>query len=82
MTYNCVVSWEIEYTDEFESWWNELGEDDQERVRAAVEILESAGPALGRPLVDTLEAPTLQNMKELRPLGGTSACSSLSTRDA
>lgn len=64
------MSWEIEYTDEFESWWNELDEDDQERVRAAVEILQSAGPALGRPLVDTLEGPTLQKMKELRPRGG------------
>lgn len=70
MTYSARVSWEIEYTDEFDDWWNELSESDQERVRAAVEILESAGPALGRPLVDTLEGSQLSNMKELRPLGG------------
>ncbi len=69
MAYSDRVSWEVEYTDEFEDWWNELSESDQERVRAAVEILESAGPALGRPLVDTLEGSRLQNMKELRPLG-------------
>jgi hypothetical protein len=39
-------------------------------VTAAVEILESAGPALGRPLVDTLKGSRLSNMKELRPHGG------------
>jgi|ERR1035441_2987611 hypothetical protein len=70
MTYNHGVAWEIEYTDEFETWWDELSGDDQERVRAAVEILEEAGPALGRPLVDTLEGSRLPNMKELRPRGG------------
>lgn len=39
-------------------------------MRAAVEILESAGPTLGRPTVDTLEGSRLQNLKELRPRGG------------
>jgi hypothetical protein len=64
------VRWEVEYTDEFENWWDRLSEDDQERVQAAIEILESAGPALGRPLVDTLEGTRLPNLKELRPRGG------------
>jgi hypothetical protein len=64
------VLWEIEYTDEFQTWWEDLSADDQERVRAAVEILESTGPALGRPLVDTLENSRLSNLKELRPRGG------------
>ena len=64
------MQWEVEYTDEFESWWDRLDEDDQERVQAAVEILESAGPALGRPLVDTLEGSRIPNLKELRPRGG------------
>jgi hypothetical protein len=64
------VRWGVEYTDEFESWWNGLSEGDQERVYAAVEILESAGPALGRPLVDTLETSQLPKLKELRPRGG------------
>jgi hypothetical protein len=70
MTYNRGVQWEIEYTDEFELWWEQLSEDDQERVQAAVEILELTGPALGRPLVDTLKGSQLPNMKELRPRGG------------
>jgi hypothetical protein len=47
MTYSDKVQrWEVEYTDEFEVWWDELSEDDQERIRAAVEILEQAGPPL------------------------------------
>jgi hypothetical protein len=61
--------WEIEFTDEFEAWWDGLEEGDQERVRVAVDILEEEGPALGRPLVDTLEGSRHANMKELRPMG-------------
>lgn len=62
--------WEIEYTDQWGSWWQHLSEDDQDRVRAAVEILEQLGPALGRPLVDTLQGSRLSHLKELRPRGG------------
>ena len=47
--------WEIEFTDEFEAWWDGLEEGDQEKIRVAVDILEENGPALGRPLVDTIE---------------------------
>ena len=62
--------WEIEYTDQWGCWWQQLSEGDQERVRAALEILEQVGPALGRPLVDTLARSRLPNLKELRPRGG------------
>ncbi|MEI6726501.1 MAG: type II toxin-antitoxin system RelE/ParE family toxin [Actinomycetes bacterium] len=41
--------------------------DDQERLTAAVELLEKLGPSLGRPLVDTLKGSKHPNMKELRP---------------
>lgn len=62
--------WEVEYTDEFELWWMDLDDDEQERLTAAVELLEEFGPALGRPTVDTLEQSRHPNMKELRPRGG------------
>jgi len=62
--------WEVEYTDRFGSWWEELSPGEQERVAAAVELLETSGPALGRPLVDTLQGSRHPNMKELRPRGG------------
>ena len=64
------MSWEVEYTDEFGSWWDSLAEGEQDRVAVAVGVLEANGPALGRPWVDTLERSQHANLKELRPRGG------------
>lgn len=64
------MTWEVEYTDEFEGWWLGLGEGEQESIRVAVDKLEQYGPALGRPLVDTIKGSRHPNMKELRSLGG------------
>ena len=61
---------EVEYTDQFALWWVTLTEDEQERIVAAIELLEDAGPRLGRPLVDTIKSSRHGNMKELIPLGG------------
>lgn len=47
-----------------------LDEREQENIRVAVDKLEERGPALGRPLVDTVKGSRHPNMKELRPLGG------------
>jgi hypothetical protein len=38
-----------------------------DKVEAAVDVLAEYGPTLGRPLVDTLVASKLANLKELRP---------------
>jgi len=38
-----------------------------EALLAAIRVLRSAGPNLGRPLVDTVKASRHPNMKELRP---------------
>jgi hypothetical protein len=64
--YHALVSWEAVYTDEFEAWWSTLSNEQQEQIDAAVEVLEERGPALGRPLVDTLAGSSLNNLKELR----------------
>jgi len=37
--------WEVEYTDEFEEWWQTLSQEDEESIRACVEVLEEMGPA-------------------------------------
>ena len=58
--------WEVEYTDEFERWWNELSEDEQESVAASVELLRQLGPQLPRPHADTIVGSKHSNMKELR----------------
>jgi hypothetical protein len=62
-------AWPVELTDEFEAWWSseEVSEDDQEAITAAVELLQERGPALGRPLVDGVKSSRHPNMKELRP---------------
>lgn len=62
--------WAVEYTDEFDAWWNTLGEDEQNIVAAAVANLEQDGPNLGRPLVDRIHTSKYHNMKELRPRPG------------
>jgi len=38
-----------------------------ELVAAAIDLLEADGPALGRPLVDSIEGSSIRNLKELRP---------------
>lgn len=59
--------WEVEYTNTFESWWGDLTDDEQERVAAAVSLLEQGGPALGRPLVDSIKGSRHPNMKGASP---------------
>ena len=58
--------WEVEYTDEFDDWYQSLTEQDQDAVIARVELLESAGPGLGRPVADNVHQSRHPNMKELR----------------
>src|SRR5439155_20139613 len=59
-----------EGTDEFAAWYDNLTDEEAERVDAAVEILQVRGPSLGRPIADTLQGSRHPNMKELRPPGG------------
>jgi hypothetical protein len=60
------MAWEIEFTAEFEVWWNGLSEDAQDSVHQKVLVLRELGPALGRPSVDTVRGSKHANMKELR----------------
>lgn len=62
-----MASWDIEYTDQFGSWWATLMVDEQRAIAAAMELLSRDGPALGRPIVDTLTGSRHPNMKEVRP---------------
>jgi len=48
-------------------WLDSLDESSLRQVVAAIEVLAEAGPALGRPLVDTITGTRHRNMKELRP---------------
>ena len=56
---------EVEYTDEFENWWNGLTEAEQEDVNAKVLLLQRFGPSLRRPHSDVVASSKHSNMKEL-----------------
>ena len=61
-----VMTWEVEYTDEFERWWNELSEDEQESVAASGELLERLGPDLRYPHCSGIKGSKHSHMRELR----------------
>jgi hypothetical protein len=61
-----LVSWEVEYTDEFEQWWSSLREDEQESVAVAVALLEARGPHLGYPHSSGVHGSRYPHMRELR----------------
>lgn len=64
------MEWEILLTPEVEAFLDELYESDRvshQLVNQAILVLERNGPAEGRPLVDTITASRIANMKELRP---------------
>jgi hypothetical protein len=62
-----AASWSVEFHPECEQWADAFDQADAEALLAAVRILRDRGPALGRPLVDTVVASRHSNMKELRP---------------
>ncbi len=62
--------WEVEFTDQFEEWWDELTAEQQGAVRARVNLLRRDGPELGRPSVDRVVTSRHSNMKELRTSEG------------
>jgi hypothetical protein len=59
--------WEVEFHPECEAWADGLDQSDAEALLAAIRVLRDQGPALGRPLVDTVAGSRHANMKELRP---------------
>jgi hypothetical protein len=58
--------WEVEFTDQFEGWWDRLSESQQDALTERVLLLAAVGPSLGRPAVDQIKSSRHQNMKELR----------------
>ncbi len=58
---------EVEYTDEFEEWWNTLNEGEQSTVDAYVKMLEEFGVGLGYPYSSDIKGSKQSQMRELRP---------------
>jgi hypothetical protein len=62
--------WEVEVTDQFIEWWEDLSLEQQAALEARVELLAGQGPSLGRPAVDRVHTSRHHNMKELRASEG------------
>jgi hypothetical protein len=60
------MSWDVEYTDEFEAWWNDLSEEEQESINASVRLLEERGPQLRFPHSSGINGSKHEHMRELR----------------
>ncbi|MGC4949933.1 type II toxin-antitoxin system RelE/ParE family toxin [Streptomyces sp. DT224] len=64
------MSFKIIVVEPARTWIHELRKCDRDtltQIAAALDVLQTEGPALGRPLVDRITGSTLPNLKELRP---------------
>ena len=59
------MSWDIEYTDQFGQWWQDLTEDDQDAVVARAGLLMEHGPDLPYPYSSEVKSSRQGNMREL-----------------
>ena len=64
------MRWDVEYTDEFEAWWDDLSEEEQVSVAASVQLLEERGPTLGFPHSSGINGSKHSHMRELRTQHG------------
>ena len=60
------MSWNVEYTDEFGTWWADLTDAEQEDITATAMILMERGPDLPFPHSSGVESSKHGHMRELR----------------
>ena len=63
------MAYDVEYTDEFREWWNELTGVEQDRVERSVDRLVERGWLLDRPHTSKIFSSRHGNMRELRVPG-------------
>jgi hypothetical protein len=64
------VNWNVEYTDEFGTWWGGLSDAEQEDISAIAEVLMERGPDLPFPYSSGIERSRHAHMRELRVQSG------------
>ena len=64
------VAWEVEFTEEFQGWWDSLSEEEQDDVAVSVRHLVEFGPALGFPHSSKVVTSRYPQMRELRTQSG------------
>lgn len=60
------MTWDVEYTDEFEAWWLGLDVDEQESLAASIGLIEALGPYVPFPHSSGIESSRHRRMRELR----------------
>ena len=60
------MTWEVEFTNEFEAWWTEQTDGTQGAIDAVVQILETLGPQLPHPYSSDVKGSRYGQMRELR----------------
>jgi len=60
------VAWDVEFSDEFGEWWDELTASEQESVDFSVSLLQELGPMLRMPHSSGVETSRHAHMRELR----------------
>ena len=61
-----MANWDIEFTDEFEAWWDGLTPEEQESVAFYVGLLEAQGVRLDYPYSSKIIQSRHGRMRELR----------------
>lgn len=61
-----IVAWDVEFTDEFEAWWESLTAEEQESVDFGVGLLVDRGPTLPFPYSSQVKGSKFGEMRELR----------------
>ena len=60
------MAWEVEFSEEFGEWWDELTVAEQKSVDYTVSLLQEVGPALKMPHSSGVETSRHSHMRELR----------------
>jgi len=60
------MAWEVEYTDEFGTWWDSLDEGEQDSLHTAVILLQTLGASLRYPHSSGVTTSRHGHMRELR----------------
>ncbi|MEH1956670.1 type II toxin-antitoxin system RelE/ParE family toxin [Nostoc sp.] len=60
------MTWEVEFTNEFEMWWVELDDSTQVSIDTVVRLLEARGPELPFPYSSKINGSRHSHMRELR----------------
>lgn len=67
------MTWDVEYTDEFEVRWLSLDTDEQKSVAASVGLIEALGPHVPFPHSSNIESSRHGRLQAIRRASGNAA---------